>query len=378
MDGVSESTYTLQNINVYEPTENGGNIYRRDVYVKNGKILDVTAPRCVDNSAHTGLVIPGFFNLHCHLGENTFRNISGDTWTISRYHAYVDGYYRNLQPEERAYMWRDSAESVISESCAKHIVGMCASGSANLCKKRDMLNMSAFSIMSLLDTANNANCSIDPFIKYFREYNGEQCSVGASLHSIYKSDEAALKLARKVMDCGAEFFTVHISEDSQIAAQERDKFGKSPIEVLDEYGLLGERTMLIHCGYITDRDYEFIAKRGSLVVICPISNKFLNTKTADIRKLNMYGIKWTVATDGLATGRTFDLLKQCAELKKQFPELKPGELFYKITVFAAKFFNRSIYTGRIEKGTKADFIIIDYPWESPENYMIGLYKKILL
>ncbi|MCM1297077.1 MAG: amidohydrolase family protein [Muribaculaceae bacterium] len=339
--------------------ENGGKICLRDLYVENGIISDVTEPQNNKKEIVNGLIVPKFFNLHCHLGENTFRNIVGDAWTLSKYLSYTENYCKNIGEEERTALWQQSAISVINESKSNNVVGLCASGCARLCKQYDMLNMSAYSITSLIKAADNPKEREDLFKNYYMEYNNAQCSIGASLHSIYKSDKETLVLARNVMDWGAEFFTVHISEDYNTTLLERNKFGKSPVEVLDDYNLLGERTLLVHCGYISEKDYELIAKRGCMIVVCPISNAFLNTQTVDVCKLDCYGIKWTVGTDGLATGRSFNLIAQCVKLKKSYPELELDDLLYKITVVAAEFYNRSIYTGRIEKGTKADFILID-------------------
>lgn len=49
------------------------------------------------------------------------------------------------------------------------------------------------------------------------------------------------------------------------------KFGMSTVELLNTYGMLGERTILFHCIKTTQQDRELLAESKSLIVHCPTS-----------------------------------------------------------------------------------------------------------
>jgi 5-methylthioadenosine/S-adenosylhomocysteine deaminase len=48
----------------------------------------------------------------------------------------------------------------------------------------------------------------------------------------------------------------HASESLGELEQVRQKYGKTPIEVLDSVGLLGEKTLLAHCVHLSDAEIE--------------------------------------------------------------------------------------------------------------------------
>ena len=136
-------------------------------------------------------------------------------------------------------------------------------------------------------------------------------------------------------------------------------------------------TILVHCGCTTKQELELIAKREATIAICPISNIFLNTSILDIKYLEQLGINWCIATDGLATGRSFSLIKQAISLKKIYPFLTYERLFEHITETPAKLYNRKHYTGRIEVGTNADFLITDSVFTDKDVFFTELFEEKL-
>lgn len=53
--------------------------------------------------------------------------------------------------------------------------------------------------------------------------------------------------------------------------------GRTPASILDEHGLLSERTVIVHAIHLPDSDLDLIAKRGATVVLCPLSNRAMGT-----------------------------------------------------------------------------------------------------
>ena len=171
-----------------------------------------------------------------------------------------------------------------------------------------------------------------------------------------------------------QFITCHISEDEWSRKKEYEAFGSSPIDVLQNYNILNDKTVLVHGGYLTSGELVKIKESGAIIAICPLSNIFLHNKIADVIQLENMEIPWSVGTDGLATGRTFSLLTQCATLKKLMPHITYEKMLYNITERPAKLYNRKIFTGRIEQGTIATFIGIQYNEKSLKKMLTMLFE----
>ena len=267
------------------------------------------------------LLLPSFFNIHSHLGETIFRNIYGESWTLQKYLTYTENHNNSLTQQEREKEWVNSAHQTIALQKDMGIVGFCAARSAHIAEEYKLCNMTGYPIMNSNKLYRFKQKGLRGFKEYFQKYNNDICSVGLFLHSLYCNDDDSLNLAKNCMESGAEFITCHISEDEWSRKKEYDAFGSSPIDVLQNYNILNDKTVLVHGGYLTSGELVKIKESGAIIAICPLSNIFLHNKIADVIQLENMEIPWSVGTDGLATGRTFSLLTQCATLKKQMPHI---------------------------------------------------------
>ncbi len=320
------------------------------------------------------LLLPSFFNIHSHLGETIFRNIYGESWTLQKYLTYTENHNNSLTQQEREKEWVNSAHQTIALQKDMGIVGFCAARSAHIAEEYKLCNMTGYPIMNSNKLYRFKQKGLRGFKEYFQKYNNDICSVGLFLHSLYCNDDDSLNLAKNCMESGAEFITCHISEDEWSRKKEYDAFGSSPIDVLQNYNILNDKTVLVHGGYLTSGELVKIKESGAIIAICPLSNIFLHNKIADVIQLENMEIPWSVGTDGLATGRTFSLLTQCATLKKQMPHITYEKMLYNITERPAKLYNRKIFTGRIEQGTIATFIGIQYNEKSLEKMLTMLFE----
>lgn len=330
-----------------------------DIIIEDSKVLELDGKcvpdRCVDIGER--LLLPQFFNIHCHLGESLYE-IHGNDWTISKYLAYTSEITDNMIPSERDGFWQNSAEKTMRLLIKNGTGGFCAARSAEISKKYRLCTMAGYPLMLSRKLEQFHLEGLNGFTRYVRKNLSSRCCVGIFLHSLYKADEKLLDLAVNCFRNRAEFLTVHISEDPETRRLETARFGQEPAFVLDRLGLLTDRTILVHGGYLSGKELELIGKRKSLIAVCPVSNRFLNTACADVYALEKMGIRWCLATDGLATGRTLDLIEQAAVLKSRFPLLSGIKLLQSVTTVPARVFHRKIYTGMIQAGTESSFIML--------------------
>ncbi|MGI6335277.1 MAG: amidohydrolase family protein [Minisyncoccales bacterium] len=126
-------------------------------------------------------------------------------------------------------------------------------------------------------------------------------------HSPYTVSELNLIKAKKVAkdyDCP---YQIHVSETKKEFEESFDKYGLSPVEYLERIGVLDDKTVLVHCVYLTDKDISIIAKNNCKIVHCPVSNLKLGCGIAPINKLIDAGVIVALGTDGSASCDNLDI-----------------------------------------------------------------------
>jgi len=100
----------------------------------------------------------------------------------------------------------------------------------------------------------------------------------------------------------------HIAETLDEEAYCRDRFGRSPLELLDDLGFLGDDAWLAHCVHLADKDTRRIAETGTGVAWCPTSNLRLGSGIAPVRSLLDEGAAVGLGVDGSASNDAGDMI----------------------------------------------------------------------
>lgn len=206
-------------------------------------------------------------------------------------------------------------------------------------------------------------------------------SNGGLLQYIFSPRFAAsctMKLLEKtaaVAKDGNFFIQTHLAEN-----QSEVKYIKSLFErerhrvptnthIFKKSNILGERTLLAHCLYLSTPELQIIKDSGSKIVHCPTSNIFLQSGFMPLRRYETYEIPIGLGTD-VAGGYSlsmFNCMRDAIETSKivnlindnrPYPFLKPKEAFWKATLGGAKILKLDDKVGSIEKGKDADLVVI--------------------
>jgi 5-methylthioadenosine/S-adenosylhomocysteine deaminase len=78
--------------------------------------------------------------------------------------------------------------------------------------------------------------------------------------------------------------------------------------LLDELGLLGNRTVVAHGVHLDQSEMERLASGGASVVHCPASNLKLASGVAPVKQLLDAGVNVALGTDGPASSNDLDML----------------------------------------------------------------------
>lgn len=159
---------------------------------------------------------------------------------------------------------------------------------------------------------------------------------------------------------------------------------KNYTDIYHQAGLLGSKTIMAHGIYLNDTEIRILKETKTKIAHCPTSNRFLISGIMPFRKYQKENLEMGLGTD-VAGGYSlsmFNEMKEAIENSKYlflFSKGKSGspmtlmEAFYLATLGGAKVLSMKDKIGSLEKGKKADFLIIDHekidPMGNRSNYL---------
>ena len=105
------------------------------------------------------------------------------------------------------------------------------------------------------------------------------------------------ELARRL---GVRLHT-HLAETLEEETYCRERYGRRPTELMDEWGWLGDDVWLAHCVHLDDEDIRRIVRSGAGVAWCPSSNLRLGAGVAPARAVLDAGGTVGLGVDGSAS-----------------------------------------------------------------------------
>ena len=159
---------------------------------------------------------------------------------------------------------------------------------------------------------------------------------------------------------------MHLHETSQEVEGSIKEYGVTPIQRMQDLGILGPKLMAAHCVHVSEADAELLAINGVSAICNVSSNMKLGSGIPDLRQLLNCEINVALGTDSSASNNALDMMREMRFLSlvskglnmtSEF--LKPAELIRMATINGAKALGLEEITGSISKGKRADIIAIN-------------------
>lgn len=168
---------------------------------------------------------------------------------------------------------------------------------------------------------------------------------------------------------------IHAAESREDVVDCREKYGVGVIERLDQYALLGPKTLVAHCVHIDDQEMDLLAHTGTNAAHNPQSNMNNAVGCAPVKEMLGRGVLLGMGTDGMTASmpegmKTAHILhKLClSDPRAAWQEVPMMQLVNNAKIMA-RFF--PVLLGELTVGAAADLIVIDYDPPTPltaENY----------
>ncbi|MCX5413664.1 amidohydrolase [Streptomyces sp. NBC_00059] len=158
---------------------------------------------------------------------------------------------------------------------------------------------------------------------------------------------------------------IHASENAAEVETVLQRHGKRPVELLESLGLLGPDTLLAHAVDLTEAEIAAIARTGTSVAHCPVSNLKLGCGIAPVPALLRAGVTVGLGTDGAVSSNTLDMIgaiRQAALVHKAGgdPTAVGAEQAVRMaTIEGARALGLGGLLGSVEAGKRADLIVLD-------------------
>ena len=208
-------------------------------------------------------------------------------------------------------------------------------------------------------------------IKFAQNDESDMVKGMFGLHAAFTlSDETLEKCANEMANLDAGYH-VHTAEGIDDVIINKEKYNKKVVQRLNDFNILNDKTIAVHCIHIDSEEMELIKENKSFVVHNPESNMGNAVGCAPVVHLLNKGITVGLGTDGY-TSDMFESLKVANIIHKhqlRDPRVgwaeAPTMLFENNRKIASKHYKKDL--GVLKEGAYADVIVVDYIPHTPLN-----------
>lgn len=156
----------------------------------------------------------------------------------------------------------------------------------------------------------------------------------------------------------------HLAESPDDKRYMHEVYGKSPVEMAEEWGWVGPDVWYAHGVQLDESDMEIMARTGTAVAHCPSSNMFLASGCCPVTPLLKRGVTVGIGVDGSASNNSSNLLDEVrnALLLQRVhygaDAMSPTQALELATIGSARVLGRDDI-GVLAVGKVADLIAID-------------------
>ena len=209
--------------------------------------------------------------------------------------------------------------------------------------------------------------SNEAFIQSHHESDEGRLKALVGLEHLFYCSPEAYRRARHMAEHYDVQIHTHTSElQSEVQAVEQH-FGKRPIHLLHDYGILTPRTHLAHCVWLDDSETQRLVDCGLAgLSLCPTSNAKLAGGVPPYTRYKERGLTMGLGTDGAISNNSlsmWELMKTASLQQKNLlfdaAALPAPEVLRLATMGGAKLLGQDKLIGSLEPGKRADLITVN-------------------
>ena len=363
---------------IFTSNSEGQLLSNYSIVIENDKIIDLVPQDKVFDEYEANdiyqltdhILIPGLINTHTHAAMSLFKGFADDLPLQDWLNDYI-------WPAEKEFInssfVKDGSILALSEMIKSGVTtfnDMYFFPDATAEAVKELGVRSNIGLVVLDFPTNYATDPEDYLLKGFefrdKWRNEELITTSIAPHAPYSvSDEAFTLINTYSEELNINIHT-HLHETQWEIEDSIEKYGITPVQRLNNLGIIGPSLMAVHCVHLNDQDMATLAKNKVSIVHNPSSNMKLGSGIADIAKMLKQNLNISLGTDSSASNNRLDMMEEmrlAALLIKgstKSPEsFSANEAIKMATINGAKALGLESIIGSIEKNKKADLVAID-------------------
>ncbi len=347
----------------------------KDVLIKDGlieKIGDVKGSFDEVIDARNYLVLPGLINTHTHIPMGLFRGVADDMELFSWLTQKIWPMESHLKPYHiRAGTMLGILELLKTGTTTFFDMYFFEGVIAEVVQEMGVRGVLAQAVLDF-ETMEGED-SLKLADKFVNEWKGKDrvlpCYGPHALYTVSKERLEYVVNKAKEQEVPVQ---MHLSETEREVKEVKEKYGKTPTEVIRDLGLLDVKAVLAHGVWVSEEEMGLLKADNVLISHNPISNLKLSSGIAPIPEMLSKGVKVSLGTDGPASNNTLDMFETMKvtalihKVAKMDPTVvKAQEVLDMATKVPGEFLPWKV--GSVKEGYEADLVLLNVrrPWWVP-------------
>ena len=329
-----------------------------------GNVSGLEAAQVID--AKGGLIIPGLINTHCHAAMTLFRGLADD--------RPLDQFLQTVWAAEGAHITPDTVHIGATLGAAEmalggvtHFVDMYWHFESTIAAAADIgIGLTTGPVFIAFDGVDQLPW--ESRVTAVEEAIATRGDTHMMLmpHSCYTMDAAKLSTVADLASQHSLPIHIHAAEAPSEMSQVQDIYGKRPVQVMEEAGLLNQPTLIAHAVHLDDSEIETLARTKATVAHNPLSNAKLASGTMRTHDMAQAGIPLSLGTDGPSSGNDLDMWQTMRHASfmninatGKADSLPARDIFAMATRGGAAAIGLADRKGTLEIGKDADIAVVD-------------------
>jgi len=334
-----------------------------------GGLSNFRAKETIDASGC--IVMPGLVNTHTHIPMVCFRGMADDLLLMEWLGKYI-------WPAEMRFV----NKKMIFGGAVLGLAEMILSGTTTFCdgyffedttaEAVSAVGMRAVVSQGFADIFMSDKAKADKMMKVAERFVNRWQSYSPLItpayfcHSPYTCSPDTLIRVKESSREAEILYLIHLLENKDETDTILNRYGKKPVQLLYDLGVLDEQTIAVHCNWLTREDMTVFADLGVKVSHNPESSMKLAAGVAPVPEMLRQGVIVGLGTDGCASNNDLDMIREMDTAAKVHkvtsldPTVMDAEMVCKMaTIGGATVLGLDKFIGSIETGKKADIILVD-------------------
>ncbi len=316
-----------------------------------------------------GLIMPGLINTHTHAAMSCFRGLADDL-------PLMEWLQEHIFPREAQL-----TSEIVYQSTLLSICEMIKSGTTSfndmylfakdVARAADESGMRAWLGEVLYNFPSPNYGELESGFTYTEELfdlyaDNELVTVAVNPHSVYTCSPALLERLAAQAEEKKALYHIHLAENQDEVNTCMERYGCSPVQHLENLGLLNERVVAAHGVMVSEEEMGLLVERKVKIAHCPESNMKLASGVAPVPAMLDSGLIVGLGTDGSASNNDVDLFGEMNSAAKMHKVarmdptvMNAADTLHAATLGGAALLGAETEIGSIAVGKKADMIMLD-------------------